>query len=165
MIDQQLIGYVNNKVYTSKNTALKTCGKIAQCKGVTKEGPRRYRLNTSTTHKTVKGRKIWIQGSRTETLEDYEWTPKSNWVLTGHETGRFNNKRQAARACAKWQYCNGYIKHADNHWSMVSGAGFKYKKGVVSYIRGGHSFSSYSIFHEGELLSQGCFKLKICFIF
>jgi hypothetical protein len=151
--DSQLIGYYNNKIYTSKSSALKVCGRSAGCKGVTKERPRRYRLNSSTTYKTVKGRKIWIQGSQTESLEDFDWTPKSNWRLTGRETRRYNKKWKAARACARWQYCNGYIKYSDTDYRLVVGSGFTYKKGVVTYVRGGRAFSTFTVFHEGKIFT------------
>ena len=58
-----LSGYATNKVYKTRSKALRACGKMAGCKGVTKEGANKYRLNTGTTLKPNKASTAYIQSS------------------------------------------------------------------------------------------------------
>lgn len=148
--DKKLSGYYSDKVYTSKASALKVCGAKDGCKGVTREGARKYRLNSSQTYKTVTGYKIWVQGSKTETKESYDWTPKSSWILSG--TGKkYKTRAAAAKACAKKSSCTGYNKYGESDFRTVSGSGFVYKKDLKTYVRGGFAKSHYTVFHENYI--------------
>ena len=59
----QLKGYSSKTNYKTLAKALAACAASSSCNGVTKEGSKKFRLNTGTSPKTVKTMKCYIKAA------------------------------------------------------------------------------------------------------
>ena len=147
-----LSGYASKKVYKTRSKALRACGKMAGCKGVTKEGTNKFRLNSGTTLKPNKAATAYIQSSALIIYQDYYWTSVKGFNFDKHIKGkRYRKFARAAKVCtALSAKCVGISKTRRGVYLLASSTGLKSKPKGKVFVLGSSYEKEYFFINRGE---------------
>ena len=156
MWDQQkntkLTGYYDKVTYTSDSKAFKVCAGSTSCKGITKEGTKKYRANSSANGKTKKGMTAYVQGSPYVLYNKYYFTEKDGYTLSGYaSTKKYTTKSKAMAACLTSSKCNGVTKEGTKNYRTNTGYTISQYSTRTAYLKGGAkiNFQSYKSTYAG----------------
>jgi hypothetical protein len=131
-----LEGYSDGRHYRTRNAALQACGAQRRCVGVTKEAPRRFRLNQHGTVYPQKGRSVWIQGGEVATGGGFTWSSEKGKTLTGYVNNVVYKTREAAlKACGKSKGCVGVTREGESNYRLNSSGTTKISRTSICYTK------------------------------
>jgi len=113
-----LSGYYDSTKYTTLAKATAACAKATSCKGVTKEGTKKYRTNTGSTYSTNNGRTAWRQEDPFVLHSKYYFTKKTGSKLSSIQTKKsYSTEAKAAAACIKAKKtCSGFVLKSKKYY-------------------------------------------------
>ncbi|XP_063682882.1 uncharacterized protein LOC134817592 isoform X2 [Bolinopsis microptera] len=132
----RLDGYSSGQSYTALVTALEACAASTSCNGVTKEGTKRYRLNTGNSPRKVNNMDCYIKEGSFDVQNDYRFT-----ISTGYVGVNFVDKKVyltaegAKSACAANVHCVGVSKLKEVEYRLNKDGELKGQKGGVVYSK------------------------------
>eukprot|EP00116_Pleurobrachia_bachei_P001571 sb/3461833/ len=131
-------GYASTKVYTSLASALEDCGLKSACNCVTKEGSKKYRLNTGSTPKTSSGNNAWVQESDYDTQSDYRFIETAGYVSAKFINKKvYKTEKSAKKACAGKSGCVGVSKVKTKNYREREREGIERER-YTAHARGAH---------------------------
>ena len=150
-----LSGYVNDKVYKTRDSALNACSKAPGCKGVTKEGDSNYRMNSSETQKNSKKAVAYVKSSKLIIEQDYYWTKVSGLAYTkNYSNKKYTTLAAALAVCAKDDKCTGVTKKSAKVFICGKGTDLTSSSGSTIYIQGSRFTMEYFVTHGGNYTTQ-----------
>ena len=113
-----LTGYYDATVYTTLAKATKACAAASSCKGVTKEGTKKYRTNTGSTFSTNNARTAYKQGDPFVLHNHYYFSKIVGSKLTDIQTKKaYTKEADAGKACAKAHAtCSGFVLKSKKYY-------------------------------------------------
>ena len=113
-----LTGYYDATTYTTLAKATKACAAATSCKGVTKEGTKKYRTNTGSTFSTNNARTAYKQGDYYVVHDNYYFTKKAGLKLTSIQTKKaYTSESAAGKACVKAHAtCTGFVLKSKKYY-------------------------------------------------